>query len=43
MGIFMNGKSLNLKQENIKNLKSLFLEVFTENQIDWEKLKATLG
>lgn len=39
----MNGKSLNLKQENIKNLKSLFLEVFTENQIDWEKLKATLG
>ena len=43
MGIFTDGKSLNLKQENIKNLKSLFPEAFTENQIYWEKLKATLG
>lgn len=33
----------NLKQENILKLKTLFPEVFCENQIDWEKLKLILG
>ncbi|MDI6687707.1 MAG: site-specific DNA-methyltransferase, partial [Desulfobacterales bacterium] len=39
----MNGKSLGIKQEKIERLKELLPEVFTEEKIDWEKLKATLG
>ncbi len=39
----MDGKSLDLKQEKIERLKELLPEVFTEEKIDWEKLKAALG
>ncbi|MDO9579548.1 MAG: site-specific DNA-methyltransferase, partial [Bacteroidales bacterium] len=39
----MDGKSLDIKQENLNKLKSLFPESVTENKIDWEQLKATLG
>ena len=39
----MNGLSLTPQTEKIKALKELFPEIFTEGQIDWEKLKATLG
>ncbi len=39
----MNGESLNIKQEQIEKLKSLFPEVISEGKIDWEKLQVTLG
>ncbi len=39
----MDGKSLDIKQDKLEKLKELFPEVFTENRVDWEKLKATLG
>lgn len=36
--------SLNIKEEQLKNLKQIFPEAFTEGlNIDWEKLKLTLG
>lgn len=39
----MDGKSLNVTDEKINNLKKIFPEAFTEGKIDWEKLKAALG
>jgi adenine-specific DNA-methyltransferase len=39
----VDGKSLDITQDKINQLRQLFPEVFTEKQIDWEKLKATLG
>ncbi|HDZ84991.1 MAG TPA: site-specific DNA-methyltransferase [Candidatus Moranbacteria bacterium] len=39
----MDGKSLDIKQDKLDKLKELFPEVFTEDKVDWEKLKATLG
>lgn len=39
----MNGKSLTPDSEKINQLKQLFPEVFSEEKIDWEKLRATLG
>jgi adenine-specific DNA-methyltransferase len=36
----MNGESLNIKENNLERLKQLFPELFSENQLDWEKLKA---
>ncbi len=39
----MNGESPDIKQANLQRLKGLFPELFTENQIDWEKLKAAFG
>ncbi len=39
----MDGKSLDIKQDKLEKLKELFPEVFTEDKVDWEKLKATLG
>ena len=39
----MNGTSLNITKEKIDSLKQILPEVFTEEKIDWEKLKATLG
>lgn len=39
----MDGKSLAPTEEKLKALREVLPEVFTENQIDWEKLKATLG
>lgn len=38
----MNGKSLSPDIEKFKQLKQLFPEVFSENKIDWEKLKVAL-
>ncbi|MCK4454438.1 site-specific DNA-methyltransferase [Candidatus Parcubacteria bacterium] len=39
----MDGKSLNVTEEKINDLKKIFPEAFTEGKIDWEKLKAALG
>lgn len=40
---FMDGKSLNITEEKLNRLKDIIPEAFTENKIDWEKLKAALG
>lgn len=39
----MDGFSLDIKQEQIEKLKELFPEVVSEEKIDWERLRATLG
>lgn len=39
----MDGNSLSTTEDKIQALRQILPEVFTENQIDWEKLKATLG
>ena len=39
----MDGKSLDVTAEKIGRLKEIIPEAFTENKIDWEKLKAALG
>jgi len=39
----MDGKSLNVVEEKINDLKKILPEAFTEEKIDWEKLKAALG
>ena len=39
----MDGKSLNIAEEKLNQLKEILPEAFTENKIDWEKLKAALG
>ena len=39
----MDGKSLNITEEKLGQLKEIMPEAFTENKIDWEKLKAALG
>lgn len=39
----MDGKSLDIKQDMLQRLKELFPDVFTENQVDWEKLKAAFS
>jgi adenine-specific DNA-methyltransferase len=39
----MNGKSLNITEEKLQKLKEIFPEAFTENKIDWKKLKSTFG
>ncbi len=39
----MNGKSADIIEQQKQKLKLLFPEVFSENKVDWEKLKATLG
>ncbi len=41
--IKMDGKSLNITEEKLKKLKEIIPEAFTENKVDWEKLKAALG
>ena len=38
----MDGKSLDLTREKLEQLKSLLPEVFVEDKLDWEKLRATL-
>ena len=35
----MNGESLDVKKDRIKDLKQLFPEIITEGNIDWEKAK----
>ncbi len=39
----MDGQSLNPLEIKLQEFKKLFPEAFTEEKIDWEKLKATLG
>lgn len=39
----MDGRSLNTLQTNLQRLNAAFPEVFSENQLDWEKLKATFS
>ena len=39
----MDGKSLNVIEGKLKQLKEILPEAFTETKIDWEKLKAALG
>lgn len=39
----MNGKSLDIQQDQLEKLKQIFPEAVTEGKIDWEKLQAALG
>jgi adenine-specific DNA-methyltransferase len=39
----MDGESIDIKQDKLQKLKGLFPELFAENQLDWEKLKAAFG
>lgn len=39
----MDGQSLTPQEIKLQELKTIFPEVFTEDKVDWEKLKATLG
>jgi len=39
----MDGKTRDIVQDNIKKLKELFPEVFTEEKIMWDRLQETLG
>ena len=41
--IELNGLTPDIKQENIEELKRLFPDVFTEEKIDFDKLKQVLG
>ena len=39
----MNGESLNITQDNLDKLQSLFPDIFSEGKIDMEKFKATFS
>jgi len=39
----IDGKTMNITQENINKLREIFPEVFTENKIDFDKLQIVLG
>jgi len=39
----MNGESLNITQDNLDKLQTLFPDIFTEEKIDMEKFKATFS
>jgi len=39
----LSGKSADIVKENIEKLKELFPDIFSENKIDFDTLKATLG
>ncbi len=39
----MDGESIDIKQAKLQKLKELFPELFAENQLDWEKLKAAFS
>ncbi len=39
----LEGKTPDIGEENIKKLKAIFPEVFTEGKVDFEKLKQVLG
>lgn len=39
----MDGKSLDIKQAQLEKLREHFPDLFSENQLDWEKLKATFS
>ena len=39
----MDGESLDIKQTMLQRLKEFFPELFSENQLDWENIKAAFG
>ncbi|HUI31940.1 MAG TPA: site-specific DNA-methyltransferase [Candidatus Acidoferrales bacterium] len=39
----MDGKSQNIREQQLSKLKELFPEVVSDGKVDWEKLKLTLG
>ena len=39
----MNGESLNITQDNLDKLQTLFPDIFSEGKIDMEKFKATFS
>lgn len=39
----LNGKSMNIVEDNIEKLKSIFPDVFTEGKVDFDKLQDVLG
>lgn len=39
----MNGESLNIELDNLSKLKEQFPNLFTEDKLDWEKMKATFS
>ena len=39
----INGKSWDITYNNVQAMKNLFPEVFSEDKIDFEKLKMVLG
>ena len=39
----MDGKSFDVKREQLRRLQEVFPESFTEGKVDWEKLRLTLG
>ncbi len=39
----MDGESIDIKQAKLQKLKELFPDLFAEDQLDWEKLKAAFG
>ncbi len=39
----MDGNSKDIKKEKLDKLKVFFPEAFSEDKVDWEKLKAALG
>lgn len=39
----MNGQSLDIQNAKLEQLRQLFPELFSENKLDWEKLKAAFG
>lgn len=41
--IKLNGESMNIVEDNIEKLKTIFPDVFTEGQVDFEKLQSVLG
>lgn len=41
--IKLNGESMNIVEDNIEKLKTIFPDVFTEGKVDFEKLQGILG
>lgn len=41
--IKLNGESMNIVEDNIEKLKTIFPDVFTERKVDFEKLQGVLG
>ena len=39
----LDGKSMDIVNENISKLKEIFPDVFSEGKVDFEALEATLG
>lgn len=39
----LDGKSMNIQQENVKRLKELFPEIVTENKVNFDMLRQVLG